>query len=466
MILTITNTKPPAADMGYLFHKNPGACQSFSLSFGKAHVFYPEADDQRCTIALLLDVDPVGMIRGNRNKSWESFSLSQYVNDRPYVASSFLSVAIAHVFHSALMGTSRERPELAEETLPLEAKIAVLPSPKGEGVLRRLFEPLGYDVEIQRLPLDDKFPEWGPSDYYAVRLSGEVRLKELLAHLYVLIPVLDGEKHYWVEEAEVEKLIRHGEGWLSAHPEKEFITRRYLKYQRSLADDALKRLLSEETADPVVTDERRAQQEESLEDTLRLSDQRTTSILSTLMESGARRVIDMGCGEGKLLNVLLESRQFDEIVGMDVSHRSLERARRRLRFDQMAPLLKEKIKLIQGSLVYRDQRLSGYDAACLVEVIEHVDPSRLSSLERVVFEFAKPKIIIVTTPNVEYNATFAHLPAGKFRHPDHRFEWTRPEFQSWAQRTAERFGYTCVFKSIGPVDAVLGAPTQMAVFRL
>lgn len=452
--------------MGYLFHKNPSGCQSFPLSFGKAHVFYPEADDQRCTIALLLDVDPVGMIRGNRNKSWESFSLSQYVNDRPYVASSFLSVAIAHVFHSALKGTSRERPDLAEAKLPLEAKISVLPCPKGEDVIQRLFDPLGYEVSIQRHPLDDKFPEWGPSDYYSVRLSGELRLKELLSHLYVLIPVLDGEKHYWVEEAEVEKLLRHGEGWLSSHPEKQFIARRYLKNQRSLADEALTRLLSEETADPAMSDERRTQQEDSLEDILRLSDQRMTSILSTLMESGVRRVIDMGCGEGKLLKVLLESRQFDEIVGMDVSHRSLERAHRRLRFDQMAPLLKEKIKLIQGSLVYRDKRFSGYDAACLVEVIEHMDPSRLPSLERAVFEFARPKTVIVTTPNAEYNAKFDHLPAGKFRHPDHRFEWTRPEFQSWAQRTAERFGFTCVFKSIGPVDADLGAPTQMAVFRL
>jgi 3' terminal RNA ribose 2'-O-methyltransferase Hen1 len=298
-----------------------------------------------------------------------------------------------------------------------------------------------------------------------VGLSGEIRLKDLLSHLYVLIPALDGGKHYWVEDAEVEKLLRHGEGWLSSHPEKEFITRRYLKYQRSLADDALSRLMSEEIVDPAISDERRIEQEASLEAAISLNDQRMATILSTLKGLESRRVLDLGCGEGKLLKVLLEDRHFDQIVGMDVSHRSLEKAQKRLRFDQMAPMMKKRVKLMQGSLVYRDKRLTGYDAACLVEVVEHLDPPRLSSLERVVFEFAKPKVVLVTTPNAEYNAKFDKLPAGKFRHQDHRFEWTRQEFQKWSDDVAQRYGYAVDLKPIGPVDSSLGAPTQMAVFR-
>lgn len=448
-----------------MFYKNPAAFQSSALSFGKAHVFYPEATEQRCTIALLLDVDPVGMIRGNRNQAWEGFSLAQYVNDRPYVASSFMSVAIAQVFHSALLGKSKERPDLVQERLPLEAKIAVLPCDKGEEGLRSLFEPLGYKLAVTRHPLDEKFPEWGPSDYYTVSLSGEVRLRDLLSHLYVLIPVLDGGKHYWVEEAEVEKLLRHGEGWLASHPEKEFITRRYLKYQRSLADDALSRLMAEDTVDPAISDERRTVQEESLEAPINLNDQRIATVLSTLKDLGAQKVLDLGCGEGKLLKAMLEDRHFNQITGMDVSHRSLEKAQKRLRFDQMAPMVKERIQLIQGSLVYRDKRLEGYDAACLIEVVEHLDPARLSSLERVVFEFAKPKAVLVTTPNKEYNAKFDRLPAGKLRHKDHRFEWSRQEFQSWAEGVARRHRYAVDLKPVGPEDPSMGAPTQMAVFR-
>src|SRR5436190_17920500 len=146
MLLTITNTKPPATDLGYLLHKNPSRVQSFELSFGKAHVFYPEATENRCVAALLLDVDPVGLVRSRRGPAGEGGLLDQYVNDRPYVASSFMSVAIAQVFGSALSGRSKDRPELVETPLPLEARLSVLPCRGGEGFLRRLFEPLGYDV--------------------------------------------------------------------------------------------------------------------------------------------------------------------------------------------------------------------------------------------------------------------------------------------------------------------------------
>src|SRR6476659_9411270 len=127
MLLTITTTHQPATDLGYLLHKNPERLHSFELSFGKAHVFYPEAAPDRCTAALLLDVDPVGLVRNRKGPSGEGGTLDQYVNDRPYVASSFLSVAIARVLGSALAGRSKGRPELTEVRMPLEAKISVLP---------------------------------------------------------------------------------------------------------------------------------------------------------------------------------------------------------------------------------------------------------------------------------------------------------------------------------------------------
>src|ERR1700730_16262084 len=432
MFLTITNTKTPATDLGYLLHKNPRRVQSFDLSFGKAHVFYPEAAADRCTAALLLDVDPVGLVRNRRGPSGEGGMLDQYVNDRPYVVSSFMSVAIARVFNSALAGNSKDRPELVTVPLPLAARIAVLPCRGGEEFVRRLFEPLGYRVSAEHHPLDEKFPEWGEGPYYTVEIAKDVTLQDLITHLYVLIPVLDADKHYWVGQDEVEKLLRHGEGWLQAHPEREAIVNRYLRGQRKLTREALARLTEDESIDPEADLVSIEQQKTAIEAPIRLNDVRLQEVLSELRASGAKRVLDLGCGEGKLIRELLKDRQFEEIVGMDVSYRRLEVAGERLHLETMPPKQKERIKLIQGSLMYRDKRLAGFDAAAIVEVIEHLDEPRLAAFERVLFQFARPATAVVTSPNVEYNLKFETLPAGRFRHRDHRFEWTREPFPRWA----------------------------------
>jgi 3' terminal RNA ribose 2'-O-methyltransferase Hen1 len=465
MLLTITNTHAPATDLGYLLHKNPNRLQSFELSFGKAHVFYPEAAADRCTVALLLDVDPVGLVRGRRGAAGEGGMLEQYVNDRPYVASSFMSVAIARIFGTALSGTSKTRPELVETRLPLVARLAVVPCRGGEDLLRRVFEPLGYNVTTERLALDEKFPEWGEGSYYTVEIANDVRLQDLLSHLYVLIPVLDADKHYWVGKDEVDKLLRHGEGWLASHPERETIVNRYLRGFRKLTREALARLTEEESLDPDEEQEKKEEQEQAIERPLKLHDVRLGLVGNELKASGAKRVLDLGCGEGKLIRELLKDKQFEEIVGMDVSYRGLEIAAERLHLDTMPNKLKERIRLFQGSLIYRDKRLNGFDAAAVVEVVEHLDSPRLAAFERVLFEFARPSVIVLTTPNAEYNVKFKTLPAGQFRHRDHRFEWTRPQFESWANGIGEKFGYQVEFKPVGDLDGQVGAPTQMGIFR-
>ena len=469
MLLTLTTTHQPATDLGYLLHKNPARPQSFEMSFGKAHVFYPSVSNESCTVALLLEVDPIGLVRGHKSTSKsgnEGGTADQYVNDRPYVASSFMSVALKQIFGSALAGRCKERPALVEQNLPLKARLAVVPSRGGAKWLPRLFEPLGYTVTIENYPLDETQPQWGNSSYYTLTLEANCRLSDLLSHLYVLIPVLDEDKHYWIGEEEVEKLLRHGEGWLSTHPEREFITQRYLKF-RSLVKTALIRLLEAEegASDPAETEVNEAASEVAIEKPISLNEQRLTSVVAMVKAAGAKRVLDLGCGEGRLLQRLLAEKGFERVVGLDVSQRTLEMARDRLHLDEMPARQKERLELLQGSLTYRDGRLNGYDAACVVEVIEHLDLPRLAAFERVLFEFARPGLVIITTPNAEYNVRFEKLAAGQFRHRDHRFEWTRAEFQAWAELVARQHGYQVSFEPIGPQDVEIGPPTQMGVFK-
>ena len=453
MLLTITTTHRPATDLGYLLHKNPSRPQTFNLSFGQAHVVYSEAISERCTAALILDVDPVNLVRGNGN-------LEQYVNDRPYAASSFLSVALARVLREAMAGRSKERPKLAETPIPLELHLTSLPSRGGETLLRKLFEPLGYVVTTEHLELDERFPSWGESPYFNVTLSALTTLSSALTHLYVLVPVLDDDKHYWVGDDEIAKLLRFGAGWLETHPEREEIARRYLKHRRHLTKAALAQLEPELEEEAEALDENVAS-----EPTQTLHQQRLETVFNTLRSSGAKRVLDLGCGEGKLLALLMKAKQFETIVGMDVSHRALEIAARRLKLEELPERERQRLRLLQGSLTYRDARLEGFDAAALVEVIEHLEPYRLNALERTVFEFARPKTVIVTTPNAEYNVKWETLEAGAMRHGDHRFEWTRAEFTRWAESVASSFGYDVRFEMIGLEDDVVGAPTQMAVFN-
>ncbi|MBT1707242.1 3' terminal RNA ribose 2'-O-methyltransferase Hen1 [Fulvivirgaceae bacterium PWU5] len=461
MLLTITTTRTPATDLSYLLHKHPGKLQAVGLSQGVAHIFYPHADDDKCTVALLLDVDPIGLVRKSGEGGPDSFTLEHYVNDRPYVASSFMSVAIAKAFSTAMNGKCEKRPELVDVTMPFEVTISVLPAVKGgEVLIRRLFEPLGYAVMVERYVLDENFPEWGQSKYFTVHLKADLKLKDLLSHVYVLIPVLDNEKHYWVSQQEVEKLLKKGEGWLKDHSEKEQIIKRYLRNIGGLAKNALARLTEDEPVEVSAHDD--GERDIARE---KLHDKRLNVVLDELVSSGSNTVVDLGCGEGKLLKMLLREKQFKKILGVDVSYRSLEKAARRLVFDEMPPKQKERIEIMQGALTYRDKRLAGFDAAAIVEVIEHLDLNRLKAFERVVFEFAKPGTVVLTTPNREYNELFETMEAGAMRHTDHRFEWTRAEFETWATDVATRNSYSVSFKPVGDVHERVGAPTQMAIFK-
>lgn len=555
MLLTISTTSRPATDLGFLLYKHPDRVQEFGQSFGTARVFYPEASEDRCTAALLLEIDPIALVRSSKRTrgSGADDSLGHYVNDRPYAASSLLAVAIGDLFRTARAGRCNARPELAASPIPLEIRLPALPCRGGGDIARRLFEPLGWQVEAVAVPLDEDFPAWGDSRYVRLTLRGEIRLADAINQLYVLLPVLDDAKHYWVADDEVDKLIRAGSGWLSVHPEKALITRRYLGRRWALARTAFARLAElgddvEEALEPPVEEDLTASTGEDSQandlvcdhgedppaaasgageadgteaadgigvggaetdqigetDPIGESDQtretdgtgepseaggieapdhmerrrplnvmRKEAVVAALEEIGARRVIDLGCGSGQLLSALLAKPVFAKVTGVDVSARALTLAARKLKLDRMPDAKRARLDLFQGALTYTDARFAGYDAAVLMEVVEHVDPPRLPALERVVFGTAKPPHVIVTTPNSEYNVRYEFLEGSGSpnavparRHPDHRFEWTRAEFTEWTAGVCGRYGYRVTLSPVGEDDPELGPPTQMAVFTV
>ena len=456
MLLKITYKGENTQELGYLLHKNPYRAQQFELSFGKAYVFYPEVSDERTTAALLLDMDPIELARGKTGSS--EGGLFDYVNDRPYASSSFMSTAINRIFGTAMSGRCDKRPELAEKPLDLTARLYCLNDGGSDELAHRIFEPLGYTVETKREKLDDRFIQWGESPYITLTISAKVRLCDLLDQLYVLIPVFDRQKHYYTDEAEIEKLMKHGERWLKDHPERDKIIYRYFSVRKSYARRAIDILLDSGAEEPAEVlppeNETAGEQKEKKEPLNKL---RLEAVRKEVLSSGASSVIDMGCGEGRLTALLLKEKQIKKVTACDVSVRELEKAKQRLKVDTMQPYLKDKLTLMQASLTYRDDRFSGFDCACLTEVIEHIEPMRLTSLEHIVFGIASPRTVIITTPNKEYNAKYEFLPEDALRHDDHRFEWTRLEFLSWAKHKAE-------IKEVGEHDDSLGSPTQMGVF--
>jgi 3' terminal RNA ribose 2'-O-methyltransferase Hen1 len=455
VFLTLTSTAGSASDLGFLLHKHPDRAQTFDLSVGRAHVFYPEASDERCTVALLLEVDPVELVRGGR--FGDGFALGAYVNDRPYAASSLLSVALGRVFRSAMAGTCAVRPDLVGVALPLEIHVPAVPDDGDPGLVARLFEPLGWTVDVGVGPLDPQVPSFGDSPYADVRLTGTFTPADALRHLYVLLPALDGGKHYWVGPDEVDKLVRSAGEWLGGHPERDWILRRSLAHRREYVADAVERLGVVEVAE---------EQGAAPTDARPLSEVRREVVLAELRAARASSVIDLGCGEGALLRELLADPAFTRVVGADVSHRALRKAAERLGLDRMPDSVRARLTLLQSSVTYRDARLAGADAVVLMEVIEHVDLDRLPSLERTVFGDARPRTVVVTTPNEEFNVRYPTLHAGTMRHTDHRFEWTRAQGERWAARMCETYGYTFRAGAVGDVDPEVGPPTQLLVFTL
>jgi 3' terminal RNA ribose 2'-O-methyltransferase Hen1 len=356
-----------------------------------------------------------------------------------------------------MSGRSKEKQELADTPLPLTTKIHMLAAPN-KNMIPDIFEPLGYSVAVETYRNDDSFPIWGESQYVTLTISATILLRDLLNHLYVLIPVFDTQKHYYISEEEINKLLYCGEGWLKEHPKREYITGRYLNRRRRLINQALTQLC--EDVETTETDS----EEKGVKLTLNRS--RMQTVVEEVINTGAKSVIDLGCGEGNLTRLLLREKQIQRIAATDVSFTVLERTKEKLKVDRLHETVSEKLTLFQSSLTYRDKRFEDFDCACVVEVIEHMDLSRLDAFARVLFGFSKPNTVILTTPNVEFNVNYENMRENALRHGDHRFEWNREQFVAWADSICEKYGYSVKIKDIGDKDDSNTTPTQMGVFTI
>ena len=427
------------------------------LNYGKAYVFYPKLSDATTTCALLLDIDPIDLARGKVGN--RGGGLFDYVNDRPYVSSSFMSTAISKVFGTAMSGRSKEKQELADTPLALTAKLHMLAAPNKD-MIPDIFEPLGYKVKVETYQNDDKFPDWGESKYVTMTLSAKVLLRDLLNHIYTLIPVFDTHKHYYISGEEIEKLLSHGSDWLKDHPKREYIARRYLYRRRGLARHAIDRLTEEDEPEPEDSEEEVPEKKPTL------NQSRLQAVLDEVLDSGASSVIDMGCGEGRLTRMLIREKQLRKVAATDVSFDTLEWAKQKLKIDRLHETVQDKLTLFQSSLTYRDKRFEGYDCACVVEVIEHMDLNRIDAFARVLFGLSKPRTVILTTPNIEYNVNYENMRENSLRHGDHRFEWSRKQFKDWAESVCDKYSYSVVIKEIGDNEEETGTPTLMGVFTV
>jgi 3' terminal RNA ribose 2'-O-methyltransferase Hen1 len=463
VFLSIATTRQGAKDLGFLLYKHPDrvfrsdASRNAKMS---AVGFYPEATDERCEFCLVVEVDPVERVRG---ASWGA-GIAQYVEPLPFLASSYMAQALSLCLRSAMNGVVTSKDPAEEERLKVAAaekwplEITVSPLRTSPALISRMFEPLGWDVALHSIALDIPGMMSGDrgTDLHTLTLRGEVTLQDALTHLYVLLPALDPARHYFYGESEVQKLLDKSQNWLEQHPARELIVGRYLSKSRELRETALQQF---ETAD----DDETVAEGDVPDEPVSAHDERHQRIVEIVRGAGDVSVVDLGCGEGKLLERLSKLPGKLEITGVEPAMRDLDKAHRALSRNpgkQMDP----RIKLKHGSILYADDQLKGFDIAILSEVIEHIDPERLDHAERCVFGFMQPRKVVVTTPNASFNEMFG-LEEGRFRHRDHRFEWTETEVTAWCGRIGRDYGYSYELGGAGGYEPAFGHLSHFIVFE-
>ena len=443
MQLTIRATGENVKVISYLLAKNPNNVYERNHKGHLVRLFYSECSETELDVTIFVTPDSLEL---KQNGSY-TYDITHYINDREFAVSSIFCSFIRPALGTALNGQPKEEyKEWVNHCFPFEFQFGPVSSTLSNEEIRALFEPLGYETTISRAETNYSFHLKQKSTARFISLKGSTTLQHGLRQLFVLIPVLDNYKHYYIDEKEIEKIERYGEGWLENHPLKSFILRQALRF-KEVYSIVQKTEESEESKEKTVK--------------IRLNDLRYEKIIEMVKGiEPRRRIVDFGSGEGKLSLRLGFVDGVQEVLAVEPSETAalqaierFEKVRHQEGFVMPTPLW--------GSLFYYDERLKNKDIMILCEVIEHIDAYRLPKMMDTILNEYQPKVLIITTPNQEYNAVY-NL-GEQIRHHDHRFEWTREEFQTWCV-DRNNGNYELAFIGIGEMHEQYGCPTQMCVF--
>lgn len=438
------NVKGNGAEaVSYLLAKNPNNLYERDEKGFKVRSVYSVFTKEEVKYLIYVKPDPIDLVRS----SPQVYDISHYINDREFAVSSLFVSAIRKALGTALNGKPQEEyVQWVEHRFDMEVAFGPIATDLPDGELAELFKPIGYNVEIKRAASTLR----SKSSALFITLTGKQTIQNLLKHLFILIPVIDNYKHYFIDEREIEKVDRYGEGWLDAHPLKQFIVKRALRFQNLIRQSKF-------------YDRERHNQENRETKKIRLNELRYEKIVDFIRTIPKRdTVVDLGAGEGKLSVKLGYLDGVKEILSVEPSNKSRVRAIQRFEEAEGTDGFTLPTSLA-GSLFYFDDRLVNKDIMVLCEVIEHIDEYRIPKMMEAIFRSYQPRVLIVTTPNQEYNVIYDMDET--MRHHDHRFEWTRDDFQENCEQWIKESPYYIQFEGIGEEHPEYGTPTQMAIFR-
>ncbi|WP_141431100.1 3' terminal RNA ribose 2'-O-methyltransferase Hen1 [Bacillus sp. 03113] len=446
MQLSVKAVGDGAKILSYLIAKNPYNLYDRDEKSNRVRLVYTVFDEKEVEVVIFVTPDPVELVRNSAN----AFDITQYINDREFAVSSLFCTNIRKALGTALNGKPKEEyQKWVNHPFELHMNFGPVASHLSDENIVELLHPLGYIVEIERGETNYSFELKQRSSSRFIHLKGQQTIQQALRHLFILIPVIDNYKHYFIDEHEIEKLVRYGEGWLDSHPLREYIIKQSLRFSE---------LINQFPSLAKKDDE----EEHSSAPKVRLNELRYQAVVEKIKSLSQRAsIVDFGSGEGKLSVRLSNIPDVKEVLAVEPSETAQLRAIQRFEkasYNQThvspTPIL--------GSLFYYDERLLNKDVMILCEVIEHIDEYRLPNIMKTIFREYQPKTLIVTTPNREYNEVYAMDEI--VRHSDHRFEWTRQEFKSKCETWIKNVLYSMEFEGIGLEHEEYGHPTQMCTF--
>lgn len=433
--------------VSHLIAKNPHNLYERKEKGGLVRIVFTKNEEREVHILFFVTVDNMELTKNQTNFS----SITHYINDRESAVSSIFCSVLRKAVGTALNGKPKDEfKEWVNYSFPLEITFGPLSTKLTNHELAGLFEPLGYELTIEngKVLLPASFAKKSSAKF--ITLKANQTIQDCFRHLFVLIPVMDQYKHYYIDEKEVDKLKRYGEGWLSFHPKRNEIIKESLIFSDLIEKSRL------------IESKPSKEKQAPLTKKKSLNQWRYEKIIETVKGLPHNsRIVDMGAGEGKLTAQLGFIRGIEELVAVEPSEREQLKAKKRIEAlvgkpDFLLPTFK------WGSLFYYDSELEKKDIFILCEVIEHIDENRLGKIFDTIFTKYKPYHVIVTTPNQDYNAVYDMNEAK--RHSDHRFEWTQQQFKEWTKYWESHANYKAQIDGIGEYVEGYGYPTQMVIF--